>query len=140
MGGLAGGVVGSAREAGDEGETWDDNVMVGGTSTLSGDNGAVVLGGDFVHNTDKALLPAVLVVVGCAGKGAILRGRCAVPGIGEAGLYVWQSGEVECQVQTGDVDVHGGEGADTAHAAKGFGREVGAVGQVENGLFFRAGG
>lgn len=74
-----------------------------------------------------------MVVGGGRGWERGLRG-VRVLGVGEAGLDVGDSGEVEGQIKGRDVDVDGGKRLDAAGTTKSFGAEVGAIGQVEDGF------
>jgi len=56
----------------------------------------------------------------------------AVFGVGEAWFYVRNSGEVKGHDEVGNDDVDLGYGTDAAFSLKGFGAEVGAVGEVED--------
>ncbi len=74
-------------------------------------------------------MPSVLVVFCIFGLvgGAIF---C----IGETGLVVWDSGEIEDKFESWDLDIDGGDGVDAASAFECFCGEVGAVCEVEDCL------
>lgn len=60
----------------------------------------------------------------------------SVCGVCETRFDVREAGEVKGKAQRGHGNVNGGEGLDAAFALEGFGREVRAVGEVEDCLYF----
>lgn len=69
-------------------------------------------------------MPPVFMVIASCRRG----GGVAVPCVGEAGLCIGYAGQVECQVEGGNVDVQCGERLDAARAFEGLGGEIGAIG------------
>ena len=59
----------------------------------------------------------------------------AVSGVGEAGFYVRESGKVKGHGEVRDNHIELGYGTDAAFALEGFSAEVGAVGEVEDGIW-----
>lgn len=62
-----------------------------------------------------------------------LLGQLPQSDVGEAGLQIRNTGQVEGQTDRRRRDVDLAEGTDLAHAEEGFGAHVGAIGKVEDG-------
>lgn len=134
------GIIRGGCKAHIEREARDHDVLVRGAAAFGRDDGSVIGEGDFVEDAYQALFPAVLAVFSCVGGVLAGRGRSAVSCVGETWFQVWNPGQVECESQTWNVDIDSGERMDPTCTTEGLGREIGAVGQVEDGLVLRGGG